>query len=77
MKIERGKKQTALKIVLFGPEGIGKSTLASKFPDPLFIDVEGGTNQLDVARFERPETWDMIIEQSKVRPVVLDLIIPA
>lgn len=63
MKIEKGKKKTAVKVVIYGPEGIGKSTLASKFPDPLFIDVEGGTYQLDVARFERPETWDMINEQ--------------
>lgn len=31
----------AKKVVFYGPEGIGKSTFASKFPDPLFIDTEG------------------------------------
>lgn len=28
----------------------GKSTLASQFPSPLFLDLEGGLNYLDVAR---------------------------
>ena len=30
---------SAKKVVFYGPEGIGKSTFASKFPDPLFIDI--------------------------------------
>lgn len=42
-------------------EGIGKSTFASRFPDPLFIDVEGGTAQMDVRRVEKPQTWDELI----------------
>ena len=41
MKITRGKIKKAKKVVVYGPEGIGKSTFASKFPDPLFIDTEG------------------------------------
>ena len=61
-KIEKGKKKTPIRLVAYGPEGIGKSTLASQFPDPLFIDVEGGTYQLDVARFPQPETWDELIQ---------------
>lgn len=28
----------AKKVVFYGPEGIGKSTFASQFPDPLFIE---------------------------------------
>lgn len=50
MKISKGKKNVAVKGVIYGSEGIGKSTLASQFPDPLFLDLEGGTNQLDVKR---------------------------
>jgi hypothetical protein len=38
------------RIVLYGPNGVGKSTLASKFPTPLFIDTEDGTSHLDVTR---------------------------
>lgn len=50
MKITRGKRATAKKILKYGVEGIGKSTLASQFPNPLVLDTEDGTNHLDVAR---------------------------
>ena len=43
-----------MKVVIYGPEGIGKSTLAAKFPRPLFIDTEGSTRHMDVQRTERP-----------------------
>ena len=56
MEIIRGKIPSAKKIVIYGPEGIGKSTLASQFPEPLFIDTEGSTKELDVARFPEPKS---------------------
>lgn len=60
--ITKGKQKSAIRLTAYGPEGIGKSTFASQFPDPLFIDVEGGTKQLDVARFPQPQTWTELIE---------------
>ena len=51
INITKGKQPGARKIVIYGPEGIGKSTFASQFPNPLFIDTENGTKELDVARF--------------------------
>ena len=48
MEISKGKKPSAQKIVLFAPEGWGKSTAASKMPSPLFLDTEGSTKQLNV-----------------------------
>jgi hypothetical protein len=65
MKIIRGKTSKATKVVIYGPEGIGKSTLASKFPEPLFIDTEGSTARMDVARLERPTTWSELERQIK------------
>lgn len=65
MQITRGKIPGAIKTVIFGPEGIGKSTLASQFPDPVFIDTEGSTKQMDVARFPAPETWQDILDEVK------------
>lgn len=50
MKITRGKRQTAKRVVIHGVEGIGKSTLASQFPNAVVLDTEDGTNELDVAR---------------------------
>ena len=63
LEIIRGKIQTAQKVVVYGPEGIGKSTFASQFPNPLFIDTEGSTKHMEVARFPRPESWAMLTEQ--------------
>ena len=65
MKIIRGKQPGAKKVVVYGPEGIGKSTFASMFPDPVFIDTEGSTKDMDVARTETPTSWTMLIEQIK------------
>ena len=60
MQITRGVVQKAKKVVIYGPEGIGKSTLASRFPDPVFIDTEGSTAHMDVARFPAPTSWQML-----------------
>ncbi len=58
MKLSKGKKNCPLKVVVYGPEGIGKSTFASRFPDPLFIDTEGSTKHMDVLRVDpAPITW--------------------
>lgn len=58
LQIKRGKIQRAKKIVIYGPEGIGKTTFAAAFPDPVFIDTEGGSDHMDVARIEDIYSWD-------------------
>ncbi|PKM69155.1 MAG: hypothetical protein CVU95_00805 [Firmicutes bacterium HGW-Firmicutes-2] len=67
MNISTGKIESAQKVVVYGPEGIGKSTFASKFPDPLFIDTEGSTKHMDVRRTDKhkPSSWTMLFEQAK------------
>jgi len=50
MKITKGKQKTAVRAVIYGVEGIGKTSLAALLPAPLFLDMEEGTHQLDVAR---------------------------
>ena len=63
MELIRGKQSKALKCLLYGPEGIGKSTFASHFPNAVFIDTEGSTVRLDVARTPKPTSWMMLKEQ--------------
>lgn len=52
MNIRKGKQVRAQRVVIYGVEGIGKSTLASAAPAPLFLDTENGTGQLEVDRVE-------------------------
>lgn len=57
MQIISGIQPKPVRGVIYGPEGVGKSTLAASFPAPIFIDVEGGTARMDVQRTPRPTTW--------------------
>jgi len=65
MQITEGKIKSAQKIVVYGPEGIGKSTFAAQFPFPLFIDTEGSTKHMDVRRAPRPTSWAMLMDHVK------------
>ena len=61
--ITAGVQDSPVKTVLYGPEGIGKSTFASHFPDPVFIDTEGGTKRLNVKRLPQPTSWAMLLDE--------------
>lgn len=62
-QISEGPQKRAQRLLIYGPEGIGKSTMASMMPDPLFIDVEDGTGHLFVRRLPVPNDWDMLTEE--------------
>lgn len=62
-ELECGVVRAALKVVVYGPEGLGKSTLGAEFPSAVFIDVENGTKQLPVARLPRPSSWSMLMDE--------------
>lgn len=62
MKLSKGRMKGAVKVVVYGPEGIGKSTFASQFPEPIFIDTEGSTRHMDVLRVDpAPKTWTELL----------------
>lgn len=50
MQVIKGKTLTAPKVIIYGLPGVGKSTLASKFKNPIFLDYEGGLNQIGCDR---------------------------
>ena len=71
--ITSGVQDSPVKTVLYGPEGIGKSTFASHFPDPVFIDTEGGTKRLNVKRLPQPTSWAMLLDEvAEVRKALED-----
>lgn len=78
MNITKGKIAKAQKVVIYGVEGIGKSSLAAKFPEPLFIDTEGSTSNMDVARMDKPSSYTMLMNQIafiKANPTVCKTLI--
>lgn len=79
LSIRKGPQARAIRTVIYGPEGIGKSTLASQFPDVVFIDFEHGTDSMDVGRFDTPESFDGVLtllnsisQEDVCKTVVLD-----
>ena len=45
------KEIKAPRIVVYGEPGVGKTTLASQFPNPVLIDLEGGASELEIPTF--------------------------
>lgn len=58
--IQRG---TGIKTVIYGQEGVGKSSLAANFPGAIFIDCEGSTSKMDVRRLPKPTSWAMLQQE--------------
>lgn len=65
IQISSGIIAKAQKVVIYGPEGVGKSTLASQFPDPIFSDIEGSTNNMNVKRLDKPLSWAMLKQEAE------------
>ena len=63
MNITRGPVKTGIKVGIYGTEGVGKTTFAAKFPGAVFIDTEGSTKHMDVARFDPPQSLDQVLDQ--------------
>jgi hypothetical protein len=78
--VRTGKIQRPMRILLYGTEGVGKSTFASSAPSPIFLGTEEGTGELDVARLPEPSSWQDITdaidllanEEHQYRTLVLD-----
>lgn len=49
-RIQGGRIGGAQRILIYGPGGIGKSSLAALAPKPVFLDIEEGTRFMDVPR---------------------------
>lgn len=62
-EVNNGAIMKAKKTVMYGPEGIGKSSLAAMFPNPIFIDTEGSTDHMEnVNRLKPPSSYIELIQ---------------
>lgn len=59
--VQRGKTQAPPRILAYGTEGIGKSTLASCAPSPIFIQTEDGLNEIDCAKFPLSRSFEEVL----------------
>lgn len=49
--VKRGLLREAKRFFFYGPEGVGKSSLAADAPKPIFFDTDRGSGHIDVARY--------------------------
>lgn len=80
-KIESGKKMRPINVLLYGVEGIGKSSFAANATKPIFVGAEEN-DELRVDRFPRCDSWDqfkgylqaLVDEKHDFKSVVIDTI---
>ena len=54
---------SGIKAVLYGQEGVGKSSLAANIPGIVFIDCEGSTTKMNVRRLPAPTSWAILCDE--------------
>jgi hypothetical protein len=72
-RVSKGRVEHAAWLHVYGPEGVGKSSLGAAAPEPIFIDVEQGTMNLETTRFQfddagrtMPTTFEELLEAVRV-----------
>jgi hypothetical protein len=70
LKITTAKTTLAPRILLYGPAGIGKTTLGSMFPGAVILPVEDGADGLECPKLPRPVNWEAVI--ATLQELVID-----
>jgi hypothetical protein len=61
LAIDTGKHVLPYRAVIYGPEGVGKTSLAALFPKALFLDTEGSTIRYNLSRI-KVKNWPHLLE---------------
>lgn len=78
--VQNGGTRLLPRTLLYGIDGIGKSTFASQSPSPIFIPTEDGASGIHVPQFPLCESWEDVLaclrslcrEEHQYKTVVLD-----
>ncbi|NLX54395.1 MAG: ATP-binding protein [Planctomycetaceae bacterium] len=57
-QIQTGKTRMPPRLLVYGTEGIGKSTLAASAPKPIFVQTEDGLGEIDCHKFPLAKTHE-------------------
>lgn len=79
-QIKTGRINLPHFILLYGVDGVGKTSMAAEAPDPVFLGTENGFGRLDVARFPAPKSFQEVLafvqllinENHKYKTLVVD-----
>ena len=79
-QIQTGKTSMPPRLLIYGIEGIGKSTVASQAPDPIFVQTEDGLGEIDCHKFPLSRSFEDVenalgalhTEEHSYQTVVID-----
>jgi hypothetical protein len=60
-QVQRGRMAKPPRILVYGTEGIGKSTFGSQSPKPIFVQTEDGLDELDCDKFPLATNYDDVL----------------
>ncbi len=63
--VTKGKIVQPFLGIVYGVDGVGKSTFAAEMPSPVFMGTEQGTSNLDVHRLPQAASFDEVMKQIK------------
>lgn len=81
-QVTKGIRSRPHFIGLYGPGGVGKSTMGSDAPKPIFLGTDDGVATMDVASFPIPKTWqevkaaigELLMEKHEYETLVIDTV---
>ena len=60
--IQKGRTPRPPRLLVYGTEGIGKSSFAAQAPRPIFVQTEDGLDEIDTDKFPRAEKYEEVVE---------------
>src|SRR5687767_8858157 len=56
------RKLAPVRVLIYGPDGVGKTTFAADAKDAIIVPAEDGAAYKNVARFPVAETWQDVLD---------------
>lgn len=78
--IVKGRLNAPALVLVYGPDGVGKTTFGADAPNPIFLGAESGTKHMDVHRLPSLNSWPdflssinlLVVEKHPYKTLVID-----